>query len=190
MKYYMGRNLSECYLMTHVSVMLTDARHVSWRTADRTAGDRFLNMSLEFVFFYYHIQYSHGMQTASYQAYVCIQKFPGESITKYTLTFGITRSEATQRVMAAILTRLTHKIAIQLHLVAESCTICSSRSRRPVRKLLDTPSYTKQFPWKKQLDRVTSMMKFSRAISRVKWLSGEKTNVSKTISVLVLRVPV
>jgi hypothetical protein len=32
------------------------------------------------------------------------------------------------------------------------------------------------------------MMKFSLAISRVKWLSGEKTNVSKTISVLVLRV--
>jgi len=26
-------------------------------------------------------------------------------------------------------TRLTHKIAIQLHLVAESCTICNSRSR-------------------------------------------------------------
>jgi len=25
--------------------------------------------------------------------------------------------------------------------VAESCTIFSSRSRRPVRKLLDTPSY-------------------------------------------------
>jgi len=32
------------------------------------------------------------------------------------------------------------------------------------------------------------MMKFSRAISWVKWSSGEKTNVSKTISVLVLRV--
>jgi hypothetical protein len=30
--------------------------------------------------------------------------------------------------MAAKLVRLTHKIAIQLHLVAESCTICSSRS--------------------------------------------------------------
>jgi hypothetical protein len=43
--------------------------------------------------------------------------------------------------MAAKLTRLTHKIAIQLHLVAESCTICSSRPRRPVRKHLDTPSY-------------------------------------------------
>jgi len=43
--------------------------------------------------------------------------------------------------MEAKLTRLTHKIAIQLHLVAESCTICSSRSKQPVRKLLDTPSY-------------------------------------------------
>jgi len=41
--------------------------------------------------------------------------------------------------MAAKLTRLTHKIAIQLHLVAEGCTICSSRSRRSVRKLLDKP---------------------------------------------------
>jgi hypothetical protein len=45
--------------------------------------------------------------------------------------------------MAAELTGLTHKIARQLYLVAESCTICSSRSRRPIRKLLDTPSYTK-----------------------------------------------
>jgi hypothetical protein len=43
--------------------------------------------------------------------------------------------------MAAKLTRLTHRIAIQLHLAAESYTICNSRSRRPVRKLLDTPSY-------------------------------------------------
>jgi hypothetical protein len=43
--------------------------------------------------------------------------------------------------MAAKLTRLTHKIAIQLHLVVESCTIYSSSARRPVRKLLDTPSY-------------------------------------------------
>jgi len=43
--------------------------------------------------------------------------------------------------MAAKLTRLTHKIAIQLYLVAESCTICNSRSRRRVRKHLDTASY-------------------------------------------------
>jgi len=43
--------------------------------------------------------------------------------------------------MAAKLTRVTHKIAIQPHLVTESCTICNSRSRRPVRKLLDKPSY-------------------------------------------------
>jgi hypothetical protein len=43
--------------------------------------------------------------------------------------------------MAAKLTRLAHKIAIQLHLVAENCTICTSRCRRPVRKLSDTSSY-------------------------------------------------
>jgi len=36
--------------------------------------------------------------------------------------------------------RLTDIIAIQVHLVAESCTICSSRSRQPAWKLLDTPS--------------------------------------------------
>jgi hypothetical protein len=38
--------------------------------------------------------------------------------------------------MAAKLIRLTHKIAIQLHLMAESSTICSSRSRWSVRELL------------------------------------------------------
>jgi hypothetical protein len=48
--------------------------------------------------------------------------------------------------MAEKLTRLTHKIAVQLHLVAEICTICSSRSRWPVRKLLDTPSYLTCYP--------------------------------------------
>jgi hypothetical protein len=32
------------------------------------------------------------------------------------------------------------------------------------------------------------MMKFFGTVSRVKWLSGEKTNVSKTISVFVLRL--
>jgi len=50
--------------------------------------------------------------------------------------------------MTAKLTRLTHKIAIKLHLVAESCTIFSSHSRRPVRKLLDTTSYG-QYPSKR-----------------------------------------
>jgi hypothetical protein len=71
----------------------------------------------------------------------CIQKFPDWVVTKWTTERINTRREATQRVMTAKLTRLTHKIAIQLRLVAESCTVCSSRSRRPVRKLLDTPSY-------------------------------------------------
>jgi hypothetical protein len=40
--------------------------------------------------------------------------------------------------MAVKLTRMTHKIAIQLHLVVKSFTTWSSRSRWPVRKLLDT----------------------------------------------------
>jgi len=43
--------------------------------------------------------------------------------------------------MAAKLTRLTDKIAIRLHLMAENCTICSYRSRWLVRTLLDTISY-------------------------------------------------
>jgi hypothetical protein len=43
--------------------------------------------------------------------------------------------------MAAKLTRLTHEVAIQLHLKPESCTVCSSRSTRPILELLDTPSY-------------------------------------------------
>jgi hypothetical protein len=71
---------------------------------------------------------------------VISKSFRTESIMKYMLTTINTRWEATQRVMAAKFTRLTHKIAIQLHLVAKSCTICISRSRWPVRKLLDTPS--------------------------------------------------
>jgi hypothetical protein len=81
------------------------------------------------------------------QKYVGVSKsFRTESITKYTLTFDITRWEATQRVMAAKLTRPTHKIAIQMHLVAESSNVCSSRSRQPVRKRLNTPSYVQKFP--------------------------------------------
>jgi len=45
--------------------------------------------------------------------------------------------------MAANMTRLTHKTAIQLHVAIERYTICSSRSRRKVGKLLDTPSYVR-----------------------------------------------
>jgi hypothetical protein len=70
------------------------------------------------------------------------RRFRTELITKSTTTTTTnTRWEAKQWVMAAKLTILTHKIATQLHLVLESCTICSSDSRRLVRKLLDTPSY-------------------------------------------------
>jgi hypothetical protein len=48
--------------------------------------------------------------------------------------------------MAATVTRLTYKIAIQLNLMTEICTVCSSRSRRPVQKRLDTPSYIIHLP--------------------------------------------
>jgi len=57
----------------------------------------------------------------------CIQKFPDWVDNETTATN--TCWEASQRVMAIKLTRLTHNIAVQLHLVAESCTICSSLSR-------------------------------------------------------------
>jgi hypothetical protein len=73
------------------------------------------------------------------------KSFRIESITKYTLITINARWEATQRVMAAKVSRLTHKIAIELHLVAESCTICSSRSDRLVRKLLDTLVWRRLF---------------------------------------------
>jgi hypothetical protein len=66
------------------------------------------------------------------------KSFRTESITKYTLTTNKHSLRTTQRIMAAKLTRLTQKVSIQLHLVAESFTTCSSRSRWPVRKLLGT----------------------------------------------------
>jgi len=63
---------------------------------------------------------------------VISKSFRTESMTKYTTTKINSRWEATQRVMGAKLATLTHKIAIQLHPVAESCNICSSHSGRPV----------------------------------------------------------
>jgi hypothetical protein len=59
--------------------------------------------------------------------------------------------------MAAKRTRLTHKIAIQLHLVAENCTICNSRSRRPIWKLLD-----RLVDWfRKKSDKIVTKLRFS-----------------------------
>jgi len=60
----------------------------------------------------------------------CIRKFP-DWVDNEINNNNIHLLRRAQRVMA-----------IQLHLVAESCTICSSSSRRPVRKLLGTFSYT------------------------------------------------
>jgi hypothetical protein len=47
--------------------------------------------------------------------------------------------------MAANLTRLNHKISIQVQVVAVSCSVCNSSTRRPVRKRLGTPSYCEIF---------------------------------------------
>jgi hypothetical protein len=75
--------------------------------------------------------HTHKMRT-----YECESKnFRTESVTKCMLTTINTRWEETQMDMVAKLFRLTHKLVVQLHLVARNCTICSSRSRRPVRKL-------------------------------------------------------
>jgi hypothetical protein len=71
----------------------------------------------------------------------CIQKFP-DSVDNEINNDNEHSLRSNFRVMAA------NKIAIQLHLVAESCTIWSSRSRRPVQKLLDTASYVLLRDWK------------------------------------------
>jgi len=92
--------------------------------------------------------------------------FPDWVDNEYTLTRINTRSDATQRVMAAELTRVTHKIVTRLHLVAENCTIFSSRARRPVRKLLDTPSYFSYsitFTWLWNLDIEIKGCKYTTA---------------------------
>jgi hypothetical protein len=60
----------------------------------------------------------------------CIQKLP-DWVDNEIYAYNNKHSLRSNR------NRLTRRIVIQLHLVAESCTICSSRSRRPVRKLLD-----------------------------------------------------
>jgi hypothetical protein len=40
-----------------------------------------------------------------------------------------------------------------------------------------------------QLSRQHCIIKYPQATSSVNWLSGEKTHVSRTVSVLVFRVP-
>jgi hypothetical protein len=83
--------------------------------------------------------------------------------------------KATQEVTVAKLTRLTHKITIQLDLVAERFNICSSRSRRPVRKLLDTPSYSGSW-WSTEPLHVCSV---KTSLSHwVMWLNKRETHPS------------
>jgi hypothetical protein len=74
--------------------------------------------------------------------------------------------------MAAKHNRLTRKIAIQLHVVAEGCTICSSRSRRPVRKLWDTPSYRCLFIKKVKMIKLFLFLTKYYAME-TDWVSGD-----------------
>jgi hypothetical protein len=87
---------------------------------------------------------------------VSVKSHHGDVYTRvYPKVSGLSRQRNTRLPLVLLvekqhkLIRLTHKIAIQLHLVAESYTICSSRSRRTVRKFLDTPSYISMVKVKK-----------------------------------------
>jgi hypothetical protein len=81
--------------------------------------------------------------------------------------------------MAAKLTRLTHKTA------AESCTICTSRSRRPVRKLLYTPFY---FQMLCKFNRVTALFSICSVLSSqlCLWITRLKDVYSFECKFLVL----
>jgi hypothetical protein len=148
-KYYLEFLLEECKNWEQLQILWAtfepkttleryhDADPLGWRSHGCT-GAHNISISKDSIFI--GIVASIFVSTCFEYARI-IQKFPDWVITKYTLTSINTRWEVTQRVMEAKLTKVTHKIAIQLHLVVQSCTICSSRSRRPVRKLLDTPSY-------------------------------------------------
>jgi hypothetical protein len=131
------------------------------------------------------------------------KSFRTGSINKYALTIINIHWEATQRVMAAKLTRLTHKIATQLHLVAESCIIRSSRSRRPVRKLLDIPSYTNITGWNLNRDvlryvissvqlihlpyvRILAILRFVSKYLQLKFMLSDKhDNLPFTVNYIV-----
>jgi hypothetical protein len=79
--------------------------------------------------------------------------------------------------MAEKLTRLTHRIAIQMHIVAVSCIICSSRARLPVRKLMDTSSYVK-------IPCITSAIFYSHNIRYTNYMK-ERHSEKLTVAQLV-----
>jgi hypothetical protein len=84
--------------------------------------------------------------------------------------------------MAAKLTRLTHKLAIR-QLVAESCTICSSRSRRPVRKLLDTSSHLLQEMHFLSLKLMLAVL--CRKYSSKSWICCNQTSDDTALAVAI-----
>jgi hypothetical protein len=110
------------------------------------------------------VESSHGIFKVLMALWGCIQKFPDWVDNEIKIN---TRWEAKQRVMAAKLTTLTYKTAIHLHLVAQSCTIRSSRFRRPVRKILDIPSYAtrSRYWWKPRKTSVSQSVSQSVSLS-------------------------
>jgi len=100
--------------------------------------------------------------------------------------------------MATKLTRLSHKIATQLHLVAEGSTIYTSRSRRPVRKLLDRPSYCEYWGNKLPVHLAVEVIpcfswtwRFITVTTKAyccSWVSSIKFTSSRTISLKVVPV--
>jgi hypothetical protein len=110
--------LSDCtviHLNTfHIFLHRTSLRHILIFLQHESIFPKCLRPFMHFVFlaFILHLPPLHIWSVRG-----CIQKFPDWVVTKYTLTTINTRWEATQRVMAAKLTKLTHKIAIPFHLV-------------------------------------------------------------------------
>jgi len=56
-----------------------------------------------------------------------------------------------------------------LHLVAESCIICSTCARRPVRKLLDIPSYQGRLATEVKFEETTNSLRYWLSLSRFSW---------------------
>jgi len=78
----------------------------------------------------------------------CIQKFP-DSVDNETYAYNNKHSlRSNTKDYGGRTHRTNSQNSDKLHLVAESCIICSSHSRRPVRKLLDTLFYTLHSPFR------------------------------------------
>jgi len=81
--------------------------------------------------------------------------------------------------MVTKLTRLTHKIAIQLYLMAESCTICSSRSLQAASP--ETFGYT-LVRLVEEMELLTSKWSFTSGI--ICWIDHRRSTDCKLVNQL------